>query len=322
MNFIEEFKKGQAGGNKGLSLGEGLNNINRAINGVQRGRIYGIAGASKSGKSTFTDYGFVIKPYLEAVAKNLSLEIIYFSFEIDRVSKEFDFASHFLFFDYGIKNITLPEGITKAGKNTVPLTSDYLRGRLLDDNDKIIPVKEIVLEKLKEVYEKRIIPLFGEYSVSGKQIKKGYITFIENKDNPTGLRNWLFAHANKYGEFVREGGKTNKRITGYKSKNPNKYTIIVTDHLRKLLPEKGFQKKQIVDKYIEYSVEFRNWCGWTFAHIIHLNRSMTDVQRQKQFGDQLFPSSDDIKDTGETKHNYVFICFIASNIVYLMKIKI
>jgi hypothetical protein len=87
--------------------------------------------------------------------------------------------------------------------------------------------------------------------------------------------------------------------------------MIITDHLRKLIPEKGFQMKQTVDKYIEYTVELRNWCGYSFAHIIHLNRSMTDVQRQKQFGDSIFPNSDDIKDTGNLAEDcdYLFTIF-------------
>ena len=44
MNFIEEYKKGQTGGNKGLPMGEGLLNVTKAINGVQRARIYGLFG--------------------------------------------------------------------------------------------------------------------------------------------------------------------------------------------------------------------------------------------------------------------------------------
>ena len=164
---------------------------------------------------------------------------------------------------------------------------------------------------LQDVYQNRIIPLFGEYNSEGKQIKKGLIRFIEDKTNPTGLRKFLMAHAENNGQFVKEGGKFNKGITGYKANNPDKYTIVVTDHLRKLVPERGFQMKQTVDKYIEYTVEIRNWCAYTFAHIIHLNRSMTDVQRQKQFGDNIFPNSDDIKDTGNLAEDcdYLFTIF-------------
>lgn len=46
-NFIVEFKKGKSGYNKGLPLGPGLKTITRAINGIQRGMMYGIASAPK-----------------------------------------------------------------------------------------------------------------------------------------------------------------------------------------------------------------------------------------------------------------------------------
>lgn len=49
MNFITEFKKGQEGGNKGISMGEELHKLSSAINGIQRGRIYGVASPPKVG---------------------------------------------------------------------------------------------------------------------------------------------------------------------------------------------------------------------------------------------------------------------------------
>ena len=307
MNFIEEYKKGQTGGNKGLPMGPGLMNVAKAVNGVQRGRIYGIAAPPKAGKSTFTDYAFVVQPFLYAVENNIAIEWIYFSFELDRVSKEFDFATYFLYHDHKVESIKLPEGIKKDGKTEVGLSPDYLRGRMQDDEGKTIKVDAAIFELIKKVYIERVIPLFGEYDSNGNQVSKGYITFIEEKDNPTGLYKYLKKHAEKDGKFITQKyGKTN-RITGYKPNNPGKYTIIVTDHLRKLLPERGFQMKQTVDKYIEYSVELRNWCGYTFAHIIHLNRGMTETGRMKEFGDMLFPGSDDIKDPGNLAEDADFI---------------
>jgi hypothetical protein len=90
--------------------------------------------------------------------------------------------------------------------------------------------------------------------------------------------------------------------------NPNKYTIIITDHLRKLKDERNFQKKQTVDKMVEYQVEFRNWCGWTFVDIIHLNRGMGDVQRLKYNKEYIYPTGDDIKETGNLSEeaDYIF----------------
>lgn len=46
-NFVEEFYKGKRGSNKGIPLGPGLVNITKAINGIQRGMMYGIAAAPK-----------------------------------------------------------------------------------------------------------------------------------------------------------------------------------------------------------------------------------------------------------------------------------
>lgn len=321
MNFIEEYKKGQTGGNKGLPMGAGLLNVSKAVNGVQRSRIYGVAAPPKAGKSTLTDYAFVIQPFLYAIAFNIPIEWIYFSFELDRVSKEFDFAAYFLYHDYNLSKIQLPPGVTKDGESIIDLSPDYLRGRMQDDNEKIIKVDDKIYKLIQEVYEKRIIPLFGEFSKEGVQLSKGYITFIEEKDNPTGLYKYLKRHAEKHGKFIRAKYGNSTRITGYKANNPEKYTIIVTDHLRKLILERGWQMKQTVDKYVEYTVELRNWCGYTFVHIIHLNRGLTETSRMKQFGDMLFPGSDDIKDTGNLAEDadYIFTIFNPNDQRYNLK---
>ena len=260
------------------------------------------------GKSTFTDYGFVLAPYLSG---NENIEWIYYSFELDRVSKEFDFAAFFLFHDFGIKEIKLEEGVTKTiggiKYDKIPLTPDYLRGRILADSKevgkpgKIIKVSDELFEKLKIVYIKRIIPLFGGFNERGEKLSQGRINFIEEKNNPTGLYKELKQHAEKHGKFIKSkvnGNEKFERITGYVPDNPDKFTIVITDHLRKLIPERGWKMKETVDKYSEYTVELRNWCQFTFAHIIHLNRSLNDEQRLKSSRDMLYPSSDDIKDTG------------------------
>lgn len=336
MNFIEEFKKGQLGGNKGLPMGEGLQSIYSAINGLLRGMIYVVAAAAKGGKSTFVDAGFVIGPcifvlennrkYQELIDKGftpeqikiqynisfIELDIIYNSYEIDRISKEFDFAAHFLNADYGIENIQLEEGVTHKGQKTVELSSNYLKGQLIDDNNNIIKVKPSVFEALKIVYETRIIPLFGQYDIEGNLMKPGLITFLEQKDNPTGIRNYLIDYAKRngtiiYTKFKGGDGKIHQKIQCYKPNNPDKFVFIITDHLRKLVSERGFTLKQTVDKFSEYSVEMKNIFKFTFIHIIHLNRSMTDVQRIKYQDDGLYPNSDDIKETGNLAEDCDFL---------------
>ena len=296
MNFIEEFNKGQSGGNKGIPLGPGLLNLSNAINGLQRGRLYGIGAPPKAGKSTLTDYGFFLEPYLYCLENDIPAEWIYYSLEIDRISKEFDVASYFLHRDYGITHVALDEGKTKDGEKEVELSADYLRGRILDDDGDIVTIKPDVFEVLKEVYSNRIIPIFGEYSEGGIQLSQGIVTFIESKDNPTGIYKYLKWHAEQNGKFILSGNGKYQRIAGFKPTNPEKFTFVIMDHLRKLIPERGWLMKQTVDKMLEYQVEIRNWTGYTFIDIIHTNRDMTDQNRLRFAKDMLYPTAEDVKD--------------------------
>ena len=316
MNFIEEYEKGQAGGNRGLYMGPGLDKVSRAIGGVQKHRIYGVGSPPKVGKSTFVDYGFVIQPYLYALEYNIPIEWIYFSYEIDRVSKEFDFVVYFLYHDYGVERIQLPEGVTVKGENIIDLSPDYLRGRKTDDNDETITVKPEIFELIKVIYKNRIIPLFGEWA-NGTCIKKGLMIFLEEKDNPTGLYKYLKRHAELDGQFILD---KYGRVTGYKRlTNTGKYTIIIVDHLRKLKLERGWLLKQTVDKMSEYMVELRNWCDFIFVPIIHTGRNLGN---SIQYGDdQVYPTGDDIKDTGNLSEDvdYLFTMFDPNDTKYKLK---
>ncbi len=321
MNFIEEFKAGQSGKNKGIPLGPGLDNISKAINGIQKDKIFVLGAMPKVGKTTFADYGFLIQPYLYCVEHNIPIEWIYFSFEIDRVSKEFDVATYFLFHDYGIEEILLPEGITKDGLSSIPLSPNYLKGSILDDNNNIIKVDDAIVEKLKIVYSERIVPMFGEYDKYGNQIKKGYITFVGNSDNPTGLRNFILHFAEERGQLLYENFNNNKRISGYIPNNPEKYTIIITDHVRKMRTELNYSMKQNIDKYLEYTTELRKWCKYTFVHIVHLNRDLGSISRLQEFGDLLYPTDENSKDSGNFAEecSYFFTMFNPNDMRYNLK---
>lgn len=299
MNFQQVFKEGRDGRNVGLSTG--IPALTRAIGGIQKKRIYGIAAGPKVGKSTLTDFCFVISPYEEAIEKgNLDdLEWIYWSFDTDRIDKEFKFAAHYFAKDYKIYNFNLNGKI-------IGISSEYLMGKKIGADGNFIKVSDEHFEIIKEIYARRIIPLFGEYNENGKKVSLGKIDLITERDNPTGLRNYLLAWARKNGEFLYEPYYTHEnnkrvlkqRIIGYKPNNPKKKLIVITDTIRKLKLERGFLMKQNVDKFLEYQVELRDWCGMTFVDIIHTNRGIAAVDRMKFSGEYIYPTGDDLKDTG------------------------
>ena len=314
MNFVAKVKKGQEGKNKGLSTG--LKPLDRAMDGIQKRSIYCVAAAPKVGKTTLVDFCFMLEPYLYYLEYKrlnpdspLRINWIYFSFEIDRVKKELKFAAYFMFKDYGIANFW-HNGTLYA------MSARYLEGRLTDMDDNVILLQPDHFEKLKEIYEKRIIPIFGRYDENGNKLTNGVIDFIEERDNPTGLRNYLFSYAKENGEFIEVKYKTTDdhgspvvktRITGYKEKDPNLVTIIITDHMRKLKRERGYVMKENIDKWVEYQVEFRNWCSFTFVDVIHINRNISNIERIKFLSEFLYPTGEDVKDTGNLSEEADYI---------------
>lgn len=315
-NFIEEFKKGQSGKNKGLPLGPGLEPISRAINGIQRRMMYTIASSPKVGKSTLVNYGFLISPYLYALENpDINITWIYYSWEMDRVSMEFDFCAHFLYSDFGMATYTLPEGITVDKETIIFISSAFLMGHIQDDNGEIVKVPEFILDKIKIIYENRIIPLMGEYAVDGSLLKKGKIMFIEKAENPTGIYKELLHFAKFRGNFIYQkymkGDKEEEKLVSYIPNNPNEYVIVILDTIRKVSKERGFTMKETIDKTIEYETVLRKLLGYTFVNIVHLNRDMADIDRLKFMGDLIYPQPELIKDSGNLSEEstHVFTMF-------------
>lgn len=285
MNLLTEVLRGRLGLNQGLNLG--LPKLNSILNGIQKKTSYTIAAEKKVGKTAYVDALWVINAYL--LNPNAKIKWIYFSFEIDRISKEAKYAAYFMWHDFGVE-----------------VSDNYILGKEVDIEGNRILISDEHLEMIKTIYQNRIIPLFGEYDDEGNRTKEGVIDFIEDKINPTGIRNYLLTYAEKNGRFIYENytiiedGKSvvKKRLIGYKENDPELYTIVIIDHVRNCSRERGFTMKENIDKLSEYHVFLRNMFKFTFVLISHLNRSITDLDRIKYMKDKLFPTSEDLKDSG------------------------
>ncbi len=304
MNFVEKFLEGKKGENIGLPTG--IRPLDKIINGLQRKVSIGVAAAAKVGKTTFVDFCFLLNPYLHMLKEDKldDIEWIYFSFEIDRITKEFKLAAFFMANDFGIYDFRYKD-------KAYLMSQDYLEGTLIHDNGdgttELVKITEEHEDILKHIYINRIVPMFGEYDKNGNKVKKGKIDFIEHVENPTGLNKYLFRYARDNGSFVEESYYVlddnkkrveRKRIIGYKANNHKKYTIIITDHIRKLTRERGFTLKENIDKWLEYTTYLRNICGFTFININHSGRGLSNVDRLKYAGEYIFPTADDVKDSG------------------------
>lgn len=318
MNLLGEFQRGLEGRNVGRTTG--IKPLDAAIDGIQRASLYGVAAGPKVGKSTLVDYAFLLAPFLESTE---NIEWIYFSYEISRIKKEFKFASFFMNHDYGL-------GQFEHAGVLYDMSPRYLQGRLKDVDGRPIQVANEHQQLFREIYEKRIVPIFGRYDANGNKVAKGKVMFIEHKDNPTGMKNLLMRYADDNGAFVHEEYQTKgdngqpvtgRRISGYVPTNPDLFTIVITDHLRKPRRERGFTLKENMDKLIEYQVELRNWCGFTFVDIVHLNRSIANIERIKYQPEFIYPTGDDVKDSGNLSEeaDYMITMFNANDDKYGIK---
>lgn len=280
-DFRIRFEKGLKKENSGLITC--MPDMSNAIDNIQKGIVYCVMGQPKSFKTKWVDTFFILHPYLRN--DPALLDYTYYSWEVTRINKVADWISFFFWEDYKIKYT--PSHILSRGTKTI---KDHHR-TLVDT-----------------ILEKRIIPLIGDYDAKGKKIKNGIIDFIEERDNPTGVAMYLKNKAENNGTIIYEDyttkddfGKTitKKRAVSYVDNNPNKYRIVIIDHVRKAKFERGYKMKENIDKLSEYCVDARNLYGYSFVNVIHSNRSISDNERTgAQNGRFLRPQTDDVKDSG------------------------
>lgn len=315
MNFIEEFKSGQEGRNIGLHTGICGNVFDEATNGIQHGAVYSLGAAPKVGKTTFADQAFLLTPYMQmSKDPSINIEWLYFSYEISRVRKEFKLAPYFFKTVYNIRGFTYKD-------KKYRICSNYLLGRLKDkETGELIKVSTEHKEMLKTIYNDYLVKIFGEYNSSGRLLKKGKVSFYEKRETPTGIAKIIREYAKQNGTLIygatkvkNDQGQTVEKngVIAYKPNNPDKHHIIIIDHLRKLKHERGMDERLTINKMLEYEVELRNLCKFTFVNIIHLNRSIGSVDRMKFAEDSIYPTGDDFKSSGNISEesDYVITLF-------------
>jgi hypothetical protein len=297
--FMQKVEEGMLGLNTGLS--SGLERLDTVTNGIQKESIEVWGGRPKSNKTTLVDYRYILSVYEKGI-KNIKW--IYFSYEISIDQKIAKFVAYFM-----------------KKKHNVNCSSSYI----LSKGSSLLSAEHKLL--VDSIYDNEIKELFGEFDNYGRQTKKGLIDFVEQRENPTGIRNYLLNYAENNGKFIVEEytikseGKEvkKKKLIGYKPTDEKLHTVIIVDHVGKVPTERGFTKKEVIDKLSEYAVELRNFCKWTFVFVSQFNRGLGSVERMKFSGNDLEPTIEDFKDTGNLAEdaNIVFGIFNPSEYNHL-----
>lgn len=210
--------------------------------GIRKRFSYLITGATKSSKTQFTNYMFVITPifyYLEH-PELIKPTIMYFPLEETKEEITLRFYAYVISYLSNGKYEISPENLESVDERN-PLPQEVLD---IMDSEAFI--------RIANAYEE-------------------CVTFYEDR-NPTGIWKTVRAYLESNGKTIKEKkevtyvdeitGKTIKDTVEvfkeYIPNNPNEYIIPIVDHIGLLQEERGMTLKMTIEKLSEYFVILRN----------------------------------------------------------------
>lgn len=262
--FEQRIKQGLNGEYTGLA--NGFNRLNKYIYNTQRGCYTLLGGLSGSSKTTLCDF-IILNGIQDAKAKGIPINVTYYSWEIDEMSKRANWLSILIYNKYD--RVISPQLIKGMGD----------------------------LRMNKEEQE-IVYSMLPELEVIFSQIKWHW-----TPQNPTGLYHEWWSTMSKKGTFktepyIDENGDKKDRIINWTPFNKEEYNIVVLDHASLLKFERGFTLKQNMDKMSEYIVACRNMFNMTFYVVQQFNQSLSNIERVKYRGVDLSPEQNDFRDSG------------------------
>lgn len=274
-SFIYQVQSSRTGQQSGL--GNGLKTINKYIYGTQRGMFYLLGGDSGSGKSTITDYMFVLNTWLNAKRKGTPIRIYYCSFEVSKAQKIARWVSYYI---YQTTGQSMPS-MYILGK---------IEGKLPDDKD---------MELIKKAY-RMVTKMLND------------IIIIDMPMTPSDVYETLLTvYYEKQGKLTRRAvsaadAKKGKKgeILKYVPNNANAMCVLIIDHLALLEPEPGLTIKATMDKMSRNAIKLRNICQTTLVFIqqfstdlLHHKRDQINKLQSSKKASAIIPNRLDFGDT-------------------------
>jgi replicative DNA helicase len=268
-DVINNIERGRKGLNVGLPMG--FNRLVEYLPNIQQGTFYLTGASSKVGKTSFVDDAFVYNPfdYIKSLKEtDIVLDIDYFSYEIE-------------------KKIKITKGISRALWKDTGVIADI--GTILSRGRNYC--EDGLFEKIKT---------YKNYFESLEDV----MTIHDMPDNATGIYKYLVKKAKSIGKIeTRTIGTSNegveiKRFDKFIPNNPNRYWIVIIDHIALLKEERGFNTKQNIDKMSQYLVELRNNFNLIPVVIQQLSFDTDNDERHKS--GRLTPTLRDFSDSRYT----------------------
>lgn len=164
------------------------------------------------------------------------------------------------------------------------------------DNER--PVPEDILEKIDSDEFVDIVDYFEEHVI------------FSDESNPTGIYKTCSQYANDNGTIVKKPIKVKDELGNiteiqvfdkYIPNNPNEYVFVLIDTINLLQTERGFSKKQTIDKCSEYCITLRDRYGYSPIVIQQQNTDNESIESVKL--DRVRPTTAGLGDSKYTSHD-------------------
>lgn len=268
-HIMQRIERGRQGLNVGIKTM--VEHIDKYTYGVHAETYYLIGADSSAGKTTLTDFMYVLNAYWQAKLTGRKLYIFYYSFEIGKERKMLRWISYFVQVMYGV---TIPSTYIDGKIHGLPLSDEHL---------KMVRYATVYVEEMMND-----------------------IVFVEDSYHPTKIfHDMIEGHYEIVGKVIRNKPADSKKkgtIIGWEPNDPMAITLVIMDHIALLGMEQGFDTKQTMDLMSKYFVTLRNIFGCTPVVIQQFNTEMTSYHRMNRKGDALIAPQR--IDFGDSRYTY------------------
>lgn len=264
--------------------------------GIEKRRYTIVTANQKVGKSKFVDYTFVYESFFYAIEhpEQLRLKILYFTLEMGKKEKFYEFLCHLLFRLDGIRISPTDLKSTSADK----------------------PVPQEVLDLIAS-------DKYQEYIRKFKQM----VTYVDTERNPTGIYKYIRSQMLTKGSFQYKMGIRKDEFTGemkegqvidfFQYNDEDEYVLCVLDNYSNLMSESGMNKMQTIEKMSKYAIELRDTFDLNFIAIQHQAQAQEGIENMKL--NKLYPSSDGLADCKTTTRDANLVMGLYSPFKYGLK---
>lgn len=263
--------------------------------GIEKKRYQIITANQKIGKSKLADYILVYEPFFYAIEHpdQLRLKVLYFTLEMGKEEKFYEFLCHLLF---RLDNIRISPTDLKSTSTDRPVPENILA---LLQSEKY----QFYIRKFKET-----------------------VIYIDSERNPTGINKYCRNFALSRGKLhlkkvkVRDeaGIEVEKDVVDYyEPDDPDEYRLVVLDNYSNLNSESGMNKMQTIEKMSKYAITLRDQLEYCFTAIQHQAQAQEGIENQKL--NKMMPSSDGLADCKTTTRDANLVLGLYSPFKYGLK---